>query len=134
MNRILSICRALSDRNRLRVVAALAVHEELCACQLSEMLEVSGATASRHMAILIGCGLVDSRKAGRWVFYRLQEKSTAGEFAQVLAWLRAELGSSEEVARDMERLRAITRCSPEEFCREYRGRNSVKDKKAESEA
>ena len=130
MKHILSVCRALSDRNRLRIVAALVAHDELCACQLTDMLAVSGATASRHLGILLGCGLVASRKAGRWVYYRLAEKDPdAGEFGQVLAWLKAEFGRSAEVALDTERLLAITRCSPEEFCRQYRGKESTKNKK-----
>jgi len=134
MKQILSLCRALSDRNRLRIVAALVAHDELCACQLTEMLAVSGATASRHLGVLLGCGLVVSRKAGRWVYYRLAEKDPdAEEFGQVLAWLKGEFGRSAEVAVDKERLQAITRCSPEEFCRHHRGKESTKNKKTAGE-
>ena len=63
--------KALADRNRLRIVAALADYEELCACQLTELLGVSGATASRHLAQLTASGLLASRKDGRWVHYCL---------------------------------------------------------------
>ena len=54
--------KALSDRNRLRVVAALMNTSELCACQISELLGVSGATASRHMDLLIRAGLRNRSK------------------------------------------------------------------------
>ena len=66
MKNILSVCRALSDRNRLRIVAALAVHDELCACQLTEMLTVSGATASRHLVYCLAAvwSTAASRAAG----------------------------------------------------------------------
>ena len=73
MEPTLGIIKAISDKNRMRVVAALWRFDELCACQITELLQVSGATASRHMAILNKAGLVDSRKDGRWVYYRLRK-------------------------------------------------------------
>ena len=65
MKEMISIFKALSDQNRLRVVAALTNCPELCACQITELLQVSGATGSRHLEILIAAGLVDRRKEGR---------------------------------------------------------------------
>ena len=73
MNNTLEILKALSDRNRLRVVVALMHMDELCACQIVELLHVSGATASRHMSLLIHAGIVESRKDGRWVYYGLSK-------------------------------------------------------------
>jgi ArsR family transcriptional regulator, arsenate/arsenite/antimonite-responsive transcriptional repressor len=128
MKNMISVFKALSDRNRLRIVAALAIHDELCACQLTEMLEVSGATASRHLGVLLGCGLLDSRKDGRWVYYRLLTSEPMG-FAPVLAWLRAEFDKSEDIVIDRQRLREITLCDPEEFCRKHRGAGKKKIEK-----
>ena len=62
MDKLTAIFKALSDRNRLRIVSALMKCDELCACQLTELIQVTGATASRHMGVLISSGLVDSRK------------------------------------------------------------------------
>ncbi|KJR96990.1 MAG: ArsR family transcriptional regulator [Desulfobulbaceae bacterium BRH_c16a] len=130
MKNMISVFKALSERNRLRIVAALAAHDELCACQLTEMLEVSGATASRHLGVLLGCGLLDSRKDGRWVYYRLlADGSESLGFAPVLAWLRAEFDKSEDIVIDRQRLRAITLCGPEEFCRKHRGGRKEKIEK-----
>ena len=61
-----SIFKALSDRNRLRAVSPLMQVNELCACQITERLQVTGATASRHMGVLISAGLVCRKKDGRW--------------------------------------------------------------------
>ena len=44
-----NIFKALGDRNRLRILAALLCHKELCACQIHEWLGVTGATASKHL-------------------------------------------------------------------------------------
>jgi len=115
MDKILSVFRALSDRNRLKAVAALAAHAELCACQITELLQVSGATTSRHFDILIAAGLVDRRKDGRWVYYRL--KSDDENFKPVMAWLKNEFSKSEDIKACLDSLKKITACDPESFCR-----------------
>lgn len=108
--------KGLADGNRLRIVAALMEHEELCVCQLTEMLGLAGATVSRHMSILQAARLVRNRKEGRWVFYRL-----SGEFPDRLReWLRESLADSAEVRADRDNLRTILVCDPEELCRRQR--------------
>lgn len=107
MKTTLEILKALSDRNRLRVVAALMSRDELCACQLSELLGVSGATASRHMELLIRAGLVQSRKAGRWVYYRLQPAAAP----QLFQWLETELKTAPDIKADQKALTQIAGCN-----------------------
>lgn len=68
---ILSIIKALSDMNRLRVFIALGGRDELCACQIIKMLKISGASVSRHLKVLNEASLIRNRKVGRWIFFRL---------------------------------------------------------------
>ncbi len=117
MNKILEPLKALSDRNRLRVVAALFHIDELCACQIVELLDVTGATASRHMGLLVRAGVVVSRKEGRWVYYRLE----ASLNAQLFQWLKTELMNSADLKADRALLKNIIACDPEELCRKQRG-------------
>ncbi len=117
MNKILEQFKALSDRNRLRVMAALFHIDELCACQVVELLAVTGATASRHMGLLVRAGLVESRKEGRWVYYRL----AASLNIQLVQWLEAELKNTDELEADRALLMEIVSCDPEELCRKQRG-------------
>ncbi len=118
MKRILTITKALSDRNRLRSVMALAEFRELCACQITELLQVSGATASRHLSLLVNAGLMENRKEGRWVFYRLNDSFSRGP---VIEWLKHELEHAEDLKSDRDRLKKILTCTPEELCRKQRG-------------
>src|SRR5205807_6313380 len=62
--------KALGDDTRLRIVALLS-HGELCVCHVESALRLSQPTASRHLGVLRNAGLVESRRAGNWVFYRL---------------------------------------------------------------
>lgn len=118
MKKTLEQLKALSDRNRLRVVAALFHIDELCACQMVELLEVTGATASRHMGLLVRAGIVESRKEGRWVYYRLGS-ALDSRFRQ---WLESELTSSADLKADRVLLMNIIACDPEELCRKQRGK------------
>ena len=63
--------QALSDETRLRCVALLAVHDELCVCELTFALGVVQPKISRHLAILREQGMVSDRRQGLWVYYRI---------------------------------------------------------------
>lgn len=67
---IAAICKALGDANRLQIVQMLSAKEK-CACKLLEAFEITQPTLSHHMKILCECGLVNSRKEGKWHYYSL---------------------------------------------------------------
>jgi ArsR family transcriptional regulator, arsenate/arsenite/antimonite-responsive transcriptional repressor len=116
MDKLTALFKALSDRNRLRIVAALLKHDELCACQLTELIQVTGATASRHMGVLISSRLVDSRKDGRWVYYRICK-----EQADLIGWIELQLSNDLDIALDAKTLDEITSWEPEDLCRKQHG-------------
>lgn len=119
MKNLTALFKALSERNRLRIVAALLKYEELCACQLTELIQVTGATASRHMGVLIASGLVVSRKEGRWVYYRIRREQA--NFGLLLSWIESQLRNDADMALDGKALDEITSCEPEDLCRKQRG-------------
>lgn len=119
MDNLTALFKALSDRNRLRVVSALLKYEELCACQLTELMQVTGATVSRHMGVLVTSGLVTSRKDGRWVYYRLCQEQA--EFFGLVQWIKTQLTNDPDSASDAKTLAEIIACDPEDICRRQRG-------------
>lgn len=120
MKTTVSLLKALSDQNRLRVVAALLSEPELCACQIKELLNVTGATVSRHLALLIQAGIVSSRKDGKWVYYRLEKENP--DFQKLIQWLEMEFANSHLVKADRNRLDEIGSCDKIEICRKQRGK------------
>ena len=70
------IFRAFSDRTRLRILCLLT-HDEMCVGDLVKVLQVPQPTASRHLSYLRRAGLVETRKNGLWVHYRLAPARTA---------------------------------------------------------
>lgn len=122
MDHILLACKALSDRNRLRILSALYGDQELCSCQLIELLGVSGATISRHLNGLQTGGFIDCRKEGRWIFFRLSAKlERGGELYDIGSWLKREFVNSEFLQEDRKRLDEIVTLDKTELCRLQRG-------------
>lgn len=97
----LSIIKALSDLNRLRVMWMLNDQKELCVCQITEVLGLATPTVSKHMAILNAAGLVSSRKESRWVYYSLGESCiNNSEVKMFISW--ASQGNEEQIEIDRE--------------------------------
>ena len=74
--------KALGDPVRLRLFYLLSLSGELCVCRFTDALSLPQSTVSRHLAVLRHAGLVDTRRDGKWIYYRL-----AGDTAQALATL-----------------------------------------------
>lgn len=83
MREFLSVTNALSDSNRLRLFLSLSRHE-LCVCSLVDFIGLADSTVSKHMSILKEAGLVESRKCGRWVYYRMAESSESPLIADAI--------------------------------------------------
>ncbi len=66
--------KALSDPNRVRVVKLLQA-DELCVCEIQEVLGLAQSTVSKHMKILEDAGLVERQRQGTWIIYSLADGS-----------------------------------------------------------
>lgn len=63
--------KALSDETRLQIMALLLDNEELCVCDFVGALGLTQSKASRHLRYLYNAGLVQDRREGLWMHYRL---------------------------------------------------------------
>src|SRR5438876_9703090 len=64
--------QALADSTRLRILGLLLTGE-VCVCDIYESLRISQPKASRHLAYLRRAGLVQTRRKGLWIYYRLSD-------------------------------------------------------------
>lgn len=97
------VFKALSDPLRLRMIYLLTRREELCVCHFIDVLALPQSTISRHLSRLRQLGLVETRREGKWVHYRLSKESSA--ILGKLTPLVAELGKSEpQLLMDAEKL------------------------------
>jgi ArsR family transcriptional regulator len=98
MFEFLNITKALAEENRVRILLALEV-EELCVCQIIELLELAPSTVSKHMSVLRQARLVESRKDGRWMFYRLADASAPAEVSEAIAWIKKSLTPNKRITK-----------------------------------
>lgn len=116
MEEFVDVAKALSDPSRVRIFCALR-DRELCVCQIVELLGLATSTVSKHMSILRQARLVESRKDGRWVYYRRAEDRLSTAAAGATAWCDATLIKDATLKDDAARLKKIV-CTPlEELCR-----------------
>jgi ArsR family transcriptional regulator len=89
------VFHALSEPTRLRLVDLLRGGER-CVCELTQALKTGQSRLSFHLKALKEAGIVQDRREGRWVYYRLNQERVE-EVAAVLtdcctpakAWLKA---------------------------------------------
>lgn len=73
------LLRALADETRLRIFALLT-KDELCVCEIEDVLGLPQSLVSNHLAVLRRAGLVKARRDAedaRWIFYRADGKAAA---------------------------------------------------------
>jgi len=116
MNDVLHIAKALADSNRLRALMAMD-GGELCVCQLIELLGLAPSTVSKHLSILHQAGLVEARKDGRWMYYRLPGRGAPKAVREALAWVRRNLSESPQIVQDDKKLGKILSVNRETLCK-----------------
>ena len=115
MREFMTITKALSDPNRVRVLLALR-RGGLCVCQITELFGLAPSTISKHLSILHHAGLILSRKSERWVYYRLPDQSAPVVVREALDWVKKSLGKSDEAVADGRKLIKILAMDLKEIC------------------
>lgn len=106
MNQDVLLFQALSDQARIRILYLLQ-EMELSVGELAQTLAQGQPRISKHLKVLIDCGLVGRRKEGNWVFLRLGLPSLVDPvFALLDRWAGVH-GRSPWLAADATRLAAI---------------------------
>ena len=88
---IVEICKALSNEKRLQILEWLkepelhftplvsegtdSNNEGVCVTQLHQKLEVTQSTASQYLSILLRAGLLESKRVGKWTYYKRNEET-----------------------------------------------------------
>lgn len=114
---IISVTKALADESRVRLIAALE-GRELCVCQLIELIGLAPSTVSKHLSILKSARLIQSRKDGRWIYYRLADDRGSNTARTALTWLIEALEGRQTILDDRRRLDRIMQTMPPDLCRQ----------------
>ncbi len=102
------IFKALADPTRIRILGLLA-GGEVCVCHIHESLRLPQSLVSRHLAYLRRVQLVETRKDGLWVYYRVAPRRD-GETRPLLDAIYHCVGHLATVVKDGKRLERKTGC------------------------
>jgi ArsR family transcriptional regulator len=104
--------QALGDNTRLRLLNLMG-DREICVCYFVEVLEQGQPKISRHLAYLRRAGMVEARRDGKWMHYRIVMPPNTGAaqiLHQTLAWLQEDRAMQADRARLSKAC-----CSPAKF-------------------
>ena len=104
--------QALGDNTRLRLLNLMG-DQEVCVCYFVEILEQFQPKISRHLAYLRRAGIVEARREGKWMHYRIVTPPNIGAAQvvhQTLAWMKEERAMQADRARLSKAC-----CSPAKF-------------------
>jgi ArsR family transcriptional regulator, arsenate/arsenite/antimonite-responsive transcriptional repressor len=103
-----TVFKALADSTRLRILGLLLTGE-VCVCHIHDALKISQPKASRHLAYLRRAGLVETRRAGTWMHYRIASPPDA-VLGTVHRTVTHALRHQPIVQKDLTRLENLTGC------------------------
>ena len=86
MRNVTGLLDALTDPTRLRLLRLLR-QEQLCVCELVDALRIPQYKISRHLRRLRATGLVEARREGRWMHYRLSQRGGQARLMQDLLYV-----------------------------------------------
>ena len=96
------VFQCLADPTRLRLLNVLLHTGEICVCELVHALRLPQYGVSRHLQKLVGAGLLQGRRQGKWIYYRIDRKLEP--YQRALLRAVAQLGAErKDFAEDLER-------------------------------
>ena len=109
---VVRLLAALADPTRLRLLN-LMDGREVCVCYFVEILKQGQPKISRHLAYLRRAGIVEARREGKWMHYRIERPADAGA-ASILDATLASFNGNREMQSDLARLGQAC-CEPQKF-------------------
>ncbi len=71
MDRDAEVFQSLAEPTRLRLLNILRQAGEVCVCELVDALQLPQYNVSRHLHVLAQVGLLEDRRCGKWIYYRI---------------------------------------------------------------
>jgi len=115
----INITKALSDENRVRALMMLC-DGELCVCQLIKMLGLAPSTVSKHMSILRQARMVQARKEGKWMYYRLPDGDAPQCVLQAVQWMQNAVSEDKQIVADGKQVKHVTKLNRDKLCACYK--------------
>jgi ArsR family transcriptional regulator len=108
LNKQANIYKALSDKNRLRILKMLS-KKSLCVCEMTDVLKLAASTVSNHLSILKEAGLIIDKKDKKWINYHLNPDPGDPAVASALMSIHLIIEDDDVIKKDKEKLLKVDR-------------------------
>jgi len=108
MDELIKIAKALSDKNRVRILKMLEI-KPLCVCEITEILGIATSTASSHLSFLKDAGFIIDQKEGKWINYCLIDEPKSEIAKEMLALMPHWLSEDKQIIEDLEKINIVDR-------------------------
>ena len=108
MKNITNFTKCLTDETRLRILRLLS-KQEMCVCEMVEVLRVPQARISQHLLRLRNEGLVEYSREGQWVIYSLNAKALRKKMKGLKKFFFADPEKDGIMAEEFARLASLER-------------------------
>jgi len=108
MKNLVTIFKALSDPNRVRIIKMLELRK-LCLCEISSILKLANSTVSKHLSILKNAGLITDDKDGKWVNFELVSSPESVYVQDMLSLLKKYSNNDNMVKNDLKSVNKVDR-------------------------
>ena len=117
--------RAIADPSRVRILKLLE-RGELCVCQITTVLGLAPATVSKHLSLLKMAGLLQHRRDGKWIYYRISEKQLNPYVRTFLLLVGSSLNDDPVVTEDRRLLMKVEAVPVAVLCEQGRAAFDLK--------
>ena len=114
MFEFMNTIKAIADSNRVRIISILQ-GRELCVCQIIKMLHLAPSTVSKHISILRQARLIEDRKEGRWMYYRLPDNPSPF-VREIIKLINNSIINDQQIQDDNKLMNKIMSMSKEKLC------------------
>lgn len=103
-----NIFKALSDKNRLRILKMLQIRP-LCVCEITDILKLAGSTVSQHLSILKQEGFILEFREGKWMNYMINPRPADPRISAILGSLDFWIGDNKVIESDRDCAKVVDR-------------------------
>ena len=108
MREAIRTLKAMADPTRLRILRLL-LQQDLCVCELMFILKMEQSRISHQLRILRDAGLVEDKREGRWITYRVLDETRPNLELLLNRLLEKQFKESEEEFNDLDNLELCLR-------------------------
>lgn len=104
MDNLTEFFKVLSDETRLRIIHLLT-HQELCVCELVDILDLSQPKISKHIAKIRQAGLVNTRRKEQFILYSFDNSNNS--YMNILSSIFEEVETNNTLEKDYKKLQLV---------------------------